>query len=50
MPGGVYEFLFVAKDGGSANKTQERKALLGSEKQPLAFPDSTLLIRYRSLC
>ena len=40
VPGRAYEFLFVAKGGGSANKTslfQESKALLGSEKQLLAF-------------
>ena len=39
-PGSAYEFLFVAKGGGSANKTslyQESKALLGSERQLLAF-------------
>ena len=40
VPGRAYDFLFVAKGGGSANKTtlyQETKALLGSEKQLLAF-------------
>ncbi|MBM3859563.1 MAG: fumarate hydratase [Verrucomicrobia bacterium] len=40
VPGSEYRFLFIAKGGGSSNKTmlfQESKALLASEDRLLAF-------------
>ncbi|MFM7536856.1 MAG: fumarate hydratase [Acidimicrobiales bacterium] len=44
VPGGAYKFLFMAKGGGSANKSylyQETKALL-NEKSLLAFVDKNI--------
>jgi len=44
-PGSEYRFLFVAKGGGSSNKTslyQENKSLLGSEKRLAGFLDEKI--------
>lgn len=44
--GGQYDFLFIAKGGGSANKTflyQQTKALLNSEKL-LKFVDEKIKV------
>ena len=48
IPGNEYNFMFIAKGGGSANKTflfQQTKALLNPEKL-LKFVDEKVKVRY----
>ncbi|KAH3690115.1 hypothetical protein DPMN_193736 [Dreissena polymorpha] len=49
-PGGQYDFLFIAKSGGSANKTylyQQTKALLNPEKL-MKFVDEKIMVKFKN--
>ena len=48
--GGQYDFLFIAKGGGSANKTylyQQTKALLNPEKL-MKFVDEKIKVKFKN--